>query len=107
MAAANRNARHNRRFFGMRRGVTLYNHVNNRGEQYWVDIVNCTMREATYVLDGLLYQDAPEIKEHYTDTAGYTDLIFVLFTLLGFRCAPRAVFITLEPFQHEREVDTH
>ena len=33
------------------------------------------MREATYVLDGLLYQDAPEIKEHYTDTHGYTDLI--------------------------------
>ena len=32
------------------------------------------MREATYVLDGLLYQDAPEIKEHYTDTHGYTDL---------------------------------
>ena len=47
------------------------------------------MREATYVLDGLLYQDAPEIKEHYTDTAGYTDLIFGLFTLLGFRFAPR------------------
>jgi len=47
------------------------------------------MREATYVLDGLLYQDAPEIKEHYTDTGGYTDLIFGLFTLLGFRFAPR------------------
>ena len=58
-------------------------------EQFWIDVVNCTMREATYVLDGLLYQDAPEIKEHYTDTAGYTDLIFGLFTLLGFRFAPR------------------
>jgi TnpA family transposase len=89
MATSNLNARNNRRFFGMRRGVTLYNHVNNRGEQYWIDVVNCTMREATYVLDGLLYQDAPEIKEHYTDTGGYTDLIFGLFTLLGFRFAPR------------------
>jgi TnpA family transposase len=89
IATSNLNALHNTRFFGMRRGVTLYNHVNNRGEQYWVDIVNCTMREATYVLDGLLYQDAPEIKEHYTDTGGYTDLIFGLFTLLGFRFAPR------------------
>jgi bifunctional DNase/RNase len=70
MAASNLNARHNRRHFGMRRGITLYNHVNNRGEQYWIDVVNCTMREALYVLDGLLYQDAPEIKEHYTDTGG-------------------------------------
>ena len=73
----------------MRRGVTLYNHVNNRGDQYWIDVVNCLLREATYVLDGLLYQDAPEIKEHYTDTGGYTDLIFGLFSLLGFRFAPR------------------
>jgi hypothetical protein len=60
-----------------------------RGEQFWIDVVNCTMREATYVLDCLLYQDAPEIKELYTDTAGYTDLVFGLFTLLGFRFAPR------------------
>jgi len=89
MAASNLNARHNQRFFVRRRGITLYNHVNNRGEQYWIDVVNCTMREATYVLDGLLYQDAPEIKEHYTDTGGYTDLIFGLFTLPGFRFAPR------------------
>ena len=89
VATSNLNARNNSRHFGMRRGVTLYNHVNNRGEQYWVDVVNCTMREATYVLDGLLYQDAPDIKEHYTDTGGYTDLIFGLFTLLGFRFAPR------------------
>jgi hypothetical protein len=72
MAASDLKARHNPRYFGMRRGVTLYNHVNNRGEQYWIDVVNCLMREATYVLDGLLYQDAPEIKEHYTDTGGYT-----------------------------------
>ncbi len=89
MAASDLMAQHNARYFGRRRGLTLYNHVNNRGEQYWIDVVNCTMREATYVLDGLLYQDAPEIREHYTDTAGYTDLIFGLFTLLGFRFAPR------------------
>jgi TnpA family transposase len=89
MAASDLGGRHNPRHFGRRRGLTLYNHVNNRGEQYWIDVVNCTMREATYVLDGLLYQDVPEIKEHYTDTHGYTDLIFGLFTLLGFRFAPR------------------
>jgi len=89
MAASDLGGRHIPRYFGRRRGLTLYNHVNNRGEQYWIDVVNCTMREATYVLDGLLYQDAPEIKEHYTDTAGYTDLLFGLFMLLGFRFAPR------------------
>jgi hypothetical protein len=51
--------------------------------------VNCLVRESTYVLDGLLYQDAPLIKEHYVDTGGFTELLFGLFMLLGFRFAPR------------------
>jgi len=89
MAASNLNARYNPRYFGVRRGVTLYNHVNNRGEQFWIDVVNCLMREAVYVLDGLLHQDAALIKEHYTDTHGFTELLFGLFSLLGFRFAPR------------------
>jgi TnpA family transposase len=29
------------------------------------------------------------IEEHYTDTAGYTDQVFALSHLLGFRFAPR------------------
>ncbi|HEX2026839.1 MAG TPA: Tn3 family transposase [Nitriliruptorales bacterium] len=29
------------------------------------------------------------IQEHYTDTHGYTGLLFGLFALLGFRLAPR------------------
>ena len=47
------------------------------------------MREATYVLDELVYQDALPIHEHYADTAGYSDLIFGLFDVLGYRFAPR------------------
>ncbi|GAC1299955.1 MAG: Tn3 family transposase [Ktedonobacteraceae bacterium] len=89
MAASNLNARYNPRYFGVRRGITLYNHVNNRGEQFWIDVVNCLVREAVYVLDGLLHQDAVLIKEHYTDTHGFTELLFGLFSLLGFRFAPR------------------
>lgn len=34
MAASDLRARHLPRYFGMRRGITLYNHVNNRGEQF-------------------------------------------------------------------------
>jgi TnpA family transposase len=44
----------------------------------------------TYVLDGLLYHDTDlVIEEHYTDTAGFTDQVFGLCHLLGFRFAPR------------------
>jgi len=67
----------------------VYNHTTNQGNQPWIDVVNCLVRESTYVLDGLLYQDAPPIKEHYVDTGGFTELLFGLFMLLGFRFAPR------------------
>ena len=49
-----------------------------------------TARDATYVLDGLLYHESDLlIEEHYTDTAGVTDHVFALCHLLGFRFAPR------------------
>ena len=45
---------------------------------------------ATYVLDGLLGHESDlKIEEHYTDTAGFTDHVFALMQLLGFRFAPR------------------
>ncbi len=89
-SASGLHARHLPRYLGMRRGVSLYSHVSDQGSQFWVGVINCQLREATFVLDGLLYQDAlPTIREHYTDTHGYTDLLFGLFELLGFRFAPR------------------
>jgi TnpA family transposase len=33
-----------------------------------------------------------QIEEHYTDTAGFTDHVFALCHLLGFRFAPRLRF---------------
>jgi TnpA family transposase len=48
------------------------------------------IRDSTYVLDGLLYHESDlRIEEHYTDTAGFTDHVFALMHLLGFRFAPR------------------
>jgi TnpA family transposase len=48
------------------------------------------VRDSTYVLDGLLYHESDlRIEEHYTDTAGFTDHVFALMHLLGFRFAPR------------------
>ena len=46
--------------------------------------------ESTYVLDGLLYHESDlKVEEHYTDTAGFTDHVFALMHLLGFKFAPR------------------
>jgi TnpA family transposase len=52
-------------------------------------LINATVRDATYVLDGLLYHESElQIEGHHTDTAGFTDHVFALRHLLGFRFAP-------------------
>ena len=52
--------------------------------------VECTDRDAAFVLDGLLYNESDlEIEEHYTDTHGYTELNFAAFAMLGRRFCPR------------------
>ena len=53
-------------------------------------VINVGVRDSTYVLDGLLDHESDLcIEEHYTDTAGFTDHVFALMHLLGFRFAPR------------------
>src|SRR6516225_11592874 len=53
-------------------------------------VIGSTVRDATFVLDGLLEHGTDiRIEEHYTDTGGVTEQIFALCHLLGFRFAPR------------------
>ena len=68
----------------------FYTHVSDRYAPFHAKAISSTVRDATYVLDGLLdHQTEVEIEEHYTDTSGFTDHIFALCHLLGFRFAPR------------------
>ena len=47
-------------------------------------------RDATYVLDEILDNETElPIAEYATDTAGYTEIVFALFDLLGLQFAPR------------------
>lgn len=48
------------------------------------------MRDAAYLLDAILDNETElSILEHTTDTAGYTDVMFALFDLLGLQFSPR------------------
>lgn len=76
--------------YGMGKGTTIYRFISDQFSSYYTKIINTNSRDATHVLDGLLNHETDlEIKEHYTDTAGYTDQVFGLTHLLGFRFAPR------------------
>jgi len=76
--------------YGAEPGRLVYTHVSDQYSPFHSKLVNVGDRDATYVLDGLLYHESElQIQEHYTDTAGFTDHLFALMHLLGYRFAPR------------------
>ncbi len=78
------------RYFNRGRGVQMYTWTLDQHSQYGSKIVPATVRDAVHVLDELLDNEADlPITEHTTDTAGYTDLIFGLFDLVGLTFSPR------------------
>jgi len=76
--------------YGSQKGMTMYRFVSDQFSSFYTKVINTNARDAVHVIDGLLYHETELcIDEHYTDTAGYTDQVFGLSHLLGFRFAPR------------------
>ncbi len=76
--------------YGGDAGRLFYTHISDQYAPFHSAVVNVGVRDATFILDGLLYHESDlRIEEHYTDTAGFTDHVFALMHLLGFRFAPR------------------
>ncbi len=76
--------------YGSEPGMQFYTHISDQYAPFHTRVINVGIRDATYVLDGLLYHESDlRIQEHYTDTSGFTDHVFALTHLLGFRFAPR------------------
>jgi TnpA family transposase len=74
--------------YGSEPGRLFYTHISDQYAPFSSKVVNVGVRDSTYVLDGLLYHESDlRIEEHYTDTAGFTDHVFALMQLLGFRFA--------------------
>ena len=76
--------------YGQEPGVQFYTHISDQYAPFHSKVISANVRDATHVLDGLLYHESDlRIEEHYTDTAGFTDHIFALMPMLGYRFAPR------------------
>lgn len=86
-----RHARPLPRYFAYREeGVTFYTWTGDQWPQYGTKVTPVTARDAAYVLDEILDNESElAIAEHTTDTAGYTEMLFALFALLGLSFAPR------------------
>ena len=77
-------------YYGFGTGLTFYTWTSDQSSQYGSKPIPSTVRDSTYVLDGVLDNETElPIAEHTTDTAGYTDLVFGFFDLLGLQFSPR------------------
>ena len=90
VSGKNRLARPLPRDFAYATGVTFYSWSSDQLSQYGTKVIPATVRDAPYVLDELCNNETElPIVEHTTDTHGYTEIIFALFDLVGFRFTPR------------------
>ena len=79
------------RYYGYyEKAIGIYTHVSDQYSVFNTKVISCSPREALYVLDGLLENNTIlKIREHTTDTHGYTEIIFALCYLLGYYFMPR------------------
>jgi TnpA family transposase len=79
------------RYFGYYdQALQLYTHTSDQHSVYGTQAISCAPREAGYVLGGILDNDtALAIREHTSDTNGFTEHLFGLCVLLGITFMPR------------------
>jgi TnpA family transposase len=99
--------RFNRKYFGTGRGVTFFNFLSDQFTGFHHVVIPGTLREALYILDGLLdHSTKLRPKEVMSDTGSYTDIVFGLFWLLGYQFSPRLADIKHRRFwRMDRQAD--
>ena len=70
--------------------LEFYSFVADNYAPFYSIPIECTDRDAAYVLDGFLYNESDlALEEHFTDTHGYTEINFAAFAMLGRRFSLR------------------
>ncbi len=76
--------------YGNDPGLKAYTHVSDQYGPFATQNIPATVSEAPYILDGLLMNETgSNIREQYADTGGFTDHVFAVTSLLGYRFIPR------------------
>jgi TnpA family transposase len=84
------NAGPNPKYFGYENGVTYYNLTSNQFTGLNGVVIPGTLRDSLFLLAVVLEQQTElHPMEIMTDTGAYTDVVFGLFWLLGYRFSPR------------------
>lgn len=81
--------------YGTGKGTTMYRFISDQFSTFYTKFINTNAIDAVHVINGLLYHETDlNIEECYTDTASYTNQVFGLSHLLGFRFAPSIMDIS-------------
>ena len=76
--------------YGNEPGLKAYTHVSDRFGPFAMQVIPAAVNEAPYILDGLLMNETGRrIREQYVDTGGFTDHVFAVTSILGYRFVPR------------------
>ena len=76
--------------YGREPGLKAYTHLSDQFAPFATQTIPATVHEASYILDGLLMNDAGRrVREQYADTGGFTDHVFAATALLGYQFIPR------------------
>ena len=80
----------NPKYFGYERGITYYNLISDQFTGLNAIVVPGTLRDSLFLL-GVVLEQQTELNptEIMTDTGAYSDVVFGLFWLLGYRFSPR------------------
>lgn len=80
----------NSKYFGAGRGITYYALSSDQYSGLHARVIPGTLRDSLYILGNLLEQKTVlKPQEVMSDTAGYSDVVFGLFHLLGYQFSPR------------------
>ena len=80
----------NRKYFAAERGITYYNFTSDQFSGFHGIVIPGTLRDSLFILAGLLEQQTSlDPREIMADTHGFSEVVFGLFSLLGFRFSPR------------------
>lgn len=83
------NANYSFKYCGQNKGVSVYSFIDERHLLFYSTVISSSEREAAYVIDGLLHNEAIKSDIHSTDSHGFTEVVFAVTHLLGFTFAPR------------------
>ncbi|HAT9492181.1 TPA: Tn3 family transposase [Legionella pneumophila subsp. pneumophila] len=89
VSAESLNTNESFKYFGNGKGSSVYRFIDERGILFYSTVFSSSERDAAYVIDGLLHNDAIASNMHSTDTHGYTEMVFAVSHLIGVTFAPR------------------